>query len=227
MSNYLADKGLKILDNRLFNRIDSAINKYNSMFQEYFVKYEKRLINHYLSERNNPNAKNKYPALFSRTEVKFLQREIMFRYQGGRDMLTGEKFIDIYRRLNPDGLSQSQLNSLSDEEVKEKVITLIHRHHFKTWSQPLQKIDCRISALVGLYRDSHAEVTSNIRVGSTYLNRQYEEVFRVAIGAIMRGEAPIHWKEQYRMEFKADLAHGLIDPYSVNYLYRTTTQAYL
>lgn len=224
---YLEDRGLRILDSRLFNRIEVAINKYNNMFKEYFIKYEKSLVNHYLREKTRPYKHNSYPSTFLIPEVVKLQRKIIFEFQGGRDMETGEKFIDIYRRVNPDRLAISVLNSMSDKEVEEKCLIYIHRHHFKTWSQPFNKIDCRISVLVGLFREIHLDITHKIRLGSNYLNRQYEEKFREAINAILQRNAPVHWDQRYRSDFESDIAHGLIDPSVVFYLYRTSTQSYL
>lgn len=130
----LRNRGLRLLNERLYQSVALTINKYNSMFKEYYIKYEKRLIQHYLSERSKISKKNEYPPLFLRSDVSKMQSEILIKFQGGRDMLTGEKFIDIYKRENPDGLSQSELNSMSAEELMQKLLRRVERHHYKTYS---------------------------------------------------------------------------------------------
>lgn len=215
----LENRGLRLINERLYQTIMSAVSNYNGMYKEYYIRYEKQLLQHYNMERINPNKRNEYPSLFSREEVINYQREILYIFQGGRDLLTGEKFVDMYKRINPDGLSQLELDNMANDDLIKKTMKYIHRHHYKTWSQPYNKIDCRIRSLVGLFRESHSTVTFDTQQ-SQYKNRKYEEMFRDAIQNILRNEAPKNWDIQYRRDFEIELGQGIINIKNIFYLYK-------
>jgi hypothetical protein len=89
-----------------------------------------------------------YPDLFIRnTNAKNLQRNLLWQLSGGRDFLTGEKFTEIYKRLNPNGYSSSDFERMTEKQLKNAAMRFITRHHYKTGGI-YNKFDCRLSQLV-------------------------------------------------------------------------------
>jgi hypothetical protein len=173
-------------------------------FNEYCIKFEKG-FNNYL---NNPSSWNydqnnrpTYPSDFNNPKVREFQRKILYQLQGGRDILTGERMIDIYRRVNPDNLND--INNLKDEQILDYVYAWTIRHHYKIISDPSNnKVDCRIQSLALIILPHHTELhfTNDQNFIQTY-GKNKEELINEALNSLLNGEAPKHWNQKYQMEF--------------------------
>lgn len=197
----------------------SKLESTHFKFLEYFIKYEQRfrLISAIGFRGYHPKTTNNldpnlfdsqgYPRLFSRSSVSKLQSQVLYKFQGGRDLETGARFIDLYKVSNPDRLPLAQLNSLTEEQLIEKILPYIERHHWRT-SMPLNKYDGRIRALVGLYNTEHGRITGLITTGGNRYKYFYENRYRDGIKALLEGKAPSHWDPQYISEFNRENKYG-------------------
>ncbi len=136
------------------------------------------------------------------------QRGILWQLSGGRDFLTGEKFTEIYKRENPDKLSQLKLESMTERDLEKAAMFYIKRHHFRTDIDPEIRVDdCRLSALVlvwGEYEEVlHGRIRINPKFGEVYANR-----FENTIKQLMQGSAPSYWEKRFYNEFKYFYRNG-------------------
>lgn len=140
------------------------------------------------------------------------QRKIQWKLSDGKDFYTGQKFIDLYKKYNPDGLSQSQLDSLTIEELETKAIKYTRRHHYRTdLPHNIRTLDSRVSATVLIWKFFEEQIHNDINSDPTLKNQkeqQYAKRFENTIKSLLKGEAPSYWFPQYRKNFNSQYDLG-------------------
>ncbi len=140
------------------------------------------------------------------------QRKIQWRLSDGRDFYTGQKFIDLYIKYNPDGLTQSQLAILTEEELEARAMQYTKRHHYRTDLPHLDRtMDSRISASVLIWKFFEEEIHKDINSDPSLITQkeqQYAKRFENTLNSLLKGKAPGYWCLQYRKAFNNQYDFG-------------------
>jgi hypothetical protein len=181
----------KILPLEAYTRLEDCWNHY-----EYYHIFEKIFAQKFNVENDL------YQGKWLNTGCIKWQREILWQLSEGRDFYTGQKFTEIYKIKNPDGLSQFEIGSMNEKELEEAAKKYIARHHYRTdLSHSIRTRDCRVSAVVLIWKDYERVIHDRIQINPSF-GKTYAFRFENTIKQLLQGNAPTAWLPQYRTEFQ-------------------------
>ncbi len=176
---------------------DVRLNNYKKHFV-YYHEFEKVFIDAY------KNGERLYQSKWLTPGATKGQRKILSQLYGGKDFLTEENFIDLYRQKMIREGKENQIVGKSDEQLLEAAMEFTIRHHFKTDLDHITRTtDSRVSAIVLIWEDTHKDIDNQMDNDASlevYFANQFREIYN----QLLQGEAPSAWVDIYQHEFNND-----------------------
>jgi len=222
----ISDARLELLKQDLLDICFSKLMKGRDIIENTITYNDIRTLGLPSAFNNRLNNHKKYYNYYHHHELKFIdayfnnerlyqtkwlddgaiggQRKILCQLSGGKDFLTGENFIDLYRQKMIREGKENLLEGKSDKQLLEAAMEFTTRHHFKTDLNHITRTtDSRVSAVVLIWEDTHIDINNQMD-NDVSLEVFYANQFREIYNQLLEGKAPSAWADIYQHEFNTN-----------------------